>query len=220
VVTIRKNIRPHKKVERVTNNTVRMFGISGSPRIASTDFAVRKALEYAEVTYSAETRYFSCHKKELNFCIHCDYCVKKKEGCVFKDDMEEVYQSLEWADALILGTPVYQGTVSGQTKVVMDRCRALVAKNPHVLSQKAGAALAVGGDRMGGQEVALQTILEFYIINEVLPVGGGSFGANLGSTFWSKDLGAAGVEQDEEGIKTLRKTVDRIISVARVTRRV
>lgn len=198
---------------------LRLFGICGSPRLQSTDSAVRKALEYAEETYSVETRYFSCHKKELNFCIHCDYCVRKKEGCVFKDDMEEVYSSLEWADALIMGTPVYQGTVSGQMKVVMDRCRALLAKNPHVLSQKTGAALAVGGDRMGGQEVALQTILEFYVINEVLPVGGGSFGANLGMTFWSKDMGASGVERDREGLKTLHKTVDRLVSVAQAIRR-
>ncbi|MBU7013464.1 MAG: flavodoxin family protein [Theionarchaea archaeon] len=199
---------------------MRIFGICGSPRIASTDSAVRKALGYAEMTHSAEIRYFSCHKKELNFCIHCDYCVKKREGCCFKDDMEEVYASLEWADALIVGTPVYQGTVSGQMKVLMDRCRALLARNPHVLSRKVGAALAVGGDRTGGQEVALQTILEFYVINEILPVGGGSFGANLGSTFWSRDLGAAGVEQDEEGIRTLQKTVDRLVQVARVIRRV
>jgi len=50
-----------------------------------------------------------------------------------------------------------------------------------------GAAPAVGGDRMGSQEIALQSIHNFYIISEMIPVGCGLFGANLGGTFWSRD---------------------------------
>jgi len=37
-------------------------------------------------------------------------------------------------------------------------------------------------------------LVDFYLINEMVPVGGGAFGANLGATFWSKDKGAAGVK--------------------------
>ena len=194
---------------------IRLLGISGSPRIGSTDYIVREALQYAEKTYAVQTTYFSCHKKKLLFCIHCDHCVKKKKGCIFTDGMETVYTGMEWANTFIIGTPVYQGTVSGQTKVVLDRCRALVAKNPAFFRGKIGAALAVGGDRIGGQELAIQTILNFYIISEMIPVGGGSFGANLGGTFWSKDKGAEGVSQDTEGLKSLYKTVDRLIEVAK-----
>lgn len=195
--------------------SVNLCGISGSPRTASTDYVVQKALEYAENTYSCQTNYFSCHSKELNFCIHCDYCIQKKKGCVFKDDMEQVYTLMEWAHAFIIGTPVYQGTVSGQTKVIFDRCRAVVAKNPQFFKNKVGAGIAVGGDRMGGQEVALQTILNFYVINEMIAVGGGSFGANLGSTFWSKDKKVEGVRNDEEGLKTMYKTIDNLVKTAR-----
>ncbi|KYK35019.1 MAG: flavodoxin family protein [Theionarchaea archaeon] len=198
---------------------LRVFGISGSPRIGSTDYVIKSALQYVEEKYSVQTEYFSCHKKDLNFCIHCDYCVRKKEGCVFKDDMELVYKAMEWADALIIGTPVYQGTLSGQTKVLLDRCRALVAKNPSFFKNKVGAAIAVGGDRIGGQELALQAVLNFYIISEMIPVGGGSFGANLGATFWSKDKKAEGVKEDQEGLKTLYKTIDRLIRTATVVKR-
>ena len=195
-----------------------LFGICGSPRIGSTDYAVKAALQYAEENYLIQTTYFSCHKKELNFCIHCDFCVRKKQGCVFKDDMKEVYDNLEWADALIIGTPVYQGTLSGQTKVLLDRCRAVVAKDPSFFKNKVGAAIAVGGDRIGGQELAIQAIINFYIISEMIPVGGGSFGANLGGTFWSKDKGAEGVREDAVGLKSLYKTVDRLVSAASVVR--
>jgi len=193
---------------------VRLFGFSGSPRLAATDFAVREALRYAEERYPVETRYFSFHGKRVNFCIHCDYCIRTRQGCVHKDDLIEAYDGLLWADAWIIGTPVYQGTLSGQTKVMMDRCRALLARDPQAFRGKIGAAIAVGGDRVGGQEPAIQTILNFYVISEVIPVGGGSFGANLGGCLWSRDRGAEGASDDTEGLKSLHRTMDRLITAA------
>ena len=125
--------------------------------------------------------------------------------------MQDVYTGLRWADALIIGSPVYQGMVSGQTKVIMDRCRAIAAQDLYFIKNKPGMALAVGGDRIGGQEPAIQAILSFYVINFAIPVGGGSFGANLGGTFWSKDKGAEGVQEDMEGMKTMHRTVNRLM---------
>jgi multimeric flavodoxin WrbA len=95
----------------------------------------------------------------------------------------------------------------------MDRCRAILAKNPKVLSGKVGMGIAVGGDRNGGQEIGLRTIHDFYIINEMIPVGGGSFGANLGATFWSKDKGKEGIMEDEEGLRVLRKTLNKFYHI-------
>ena len=195
-----------------------IFGISGSPRQGATDYIVQESLKYLDEKYGVETRYFSARGKKLNFCIHCDFCVKNRMGCVHKDDMPEFYDGLEWADGIIFGTPVYQGNLSGQTKTMMDRCRAMVAKDPDILRNKVGAALAVGGDRVGGQEVAVQSIHHFYIISEMIPVGGGSFGANLGGTFWSKDRLAEGAAEDEEGHRSMRKTMNRMIKTLALTK--
>ena len=189
---------------------VKLFGISASPRKEATSWIVREALRYVEEEWNAETRFFSVRGKKINFCLHCDNCIKKG-SCIHDDAMKEVYSGFEWADAVLIGTPVYQGTLSGQAKVVLDRMRAFVAKNPHALRGKVGAALADGGDRTGGQELAIRSIVDFYLINEMIPVGGGSFGANLGATFWSKDKGAAGVKEDKEGLRTLHKTVNRVM---------
>lgn len=109
---------------------------------------------------------------------------------------------------------MYQGNLSAQTKTIMDRCRAVVAADPKAFHNKVGAALADGGDRMGGQEPSLQTILNFYVINEMIPVGGGSFGSNLGGTLWSKDKGAEGIDEDEEGLRSLRRTMKKLILTA------
>ncbi|MFC1495679.1 flavodoxin family protein [Thermodesulfobacteriota bacterium] len=198
----------------MSNKILKLIGISGSPRIGSTDYAVKTALSYAEERYQVETDYFSVNKKTINFCLHCDFCVRKKQGCVHKDDLTDLYPILEQADAWILGSPVYQGAISGQLKTILDRLKASVARKKAIFTEKAGAGLAVGGDRIGGQEPVLQTIIDFYIINEMIPVGGGSFGANLGMTVWSKDKKAEGAEADEEGMKTIHRTVDRLIKVA------
>jgi len=152
-----------------------------------------------------ETKYWSVKGKKINFCTHCDYC-KKGEGCVFNDNMQSLYELLEEATAYVISTPVYNGNVSGQLKTVMDRCRALFSRNHRVFRYKPVIAIAVGGDRAGGQEAAIQQIIDFYVMNGGLPISGGTFGANLGASFWSKDS-LEGVMEDEEGFRSLQKTV-------------
>ncbi|MFX1326401.1 MAG: flavodoxin family protein [Promethearchaeota archaeon] len=187
-----------------------LLGICGSPRKQGTHFAVQYALDYAADKFGFETEFWTVRNKKIMFCTHCDYCIREKQGCINKDDLQELYPIIKEAQFLIFGTPVFQGNLSGQLKTIMDRCRALVAENPHVLKNKVGAALAVGGDRNGGQEIAIRSILDFFQQNHVISVSGGAFGANLGASLWSKDLGMKGIESDEEGLRTIRKVIKRM----------
>lgn len=196
------------------HNLIYLLGISGSPREASTSFVIEEALKYATKALNVKTDYLSLKDKNINFCIHCDYCIREKKGCVYEDDMTGAYEKMEKTDAFIIGTPVYSGSVSGQLKTFFDRCRAMVARNPDVLKNKVGAGVAVGGDRLGGQELALLTIHSFYLANKIIPVSGGPFGANLGGTIWSRDLGKEGAQKDGEGLSTVYKTVDRVVELA------
>lgn len=193
--------------------SVKLLGISGSPRNKATAFAVREALTYAESLGDVGTEFVSLRGKDIEFCIHCDYCVRKKEGCVFEDDVAALYPSMEAADGWILGTPVYQGTLSGQLKAMLDRCRAIVARDIDALKDKTGVAIAVGGDRIGGQEPAIMAIHSFYLANKMIPVSGGPFGANLGGTVWSRDKGAEGAEADEVGMRGIRLTIKRMVEL-------
>ncbi len=187
-----------------------LLGICGSPRKQGTEFAVQYALNYASEKFDFDIEFWSVRKKKINFCLHCDYCIREKQGCISKDDMEGLFSILERAKFILLGTPVFQGNLSGQLKTVIDRCRALIAKNPNVFNNKIGAALAVGGDRNGGQEIAIRSILDFYQQNQIRPVSGGAFGANLGASLWTRDLGKVGVEKDEEGLRTIRKVIKKL----------
>ncbi|MCJ7794086.1 flavodoxin family protein, partial [Candidatus Bathyarchaeota archaeon] len=162
-----------------------IVGICGSPREQATDYVLKEALRMLSEK-GFETGFWTVRGKRVGFCTHCDFCLKNKE-CAFKDDMQEVYALLKDAKGIIFATPVYNGGVSAQTKTIMDRCRAAVASDKNFFRGKIGMGIALGGDRAGGQESALQQILTFYVLNGAIPVSGGFFGANLGATFWTKD---------------------------------
>jgi multimeric flavodoxin WrbA len=154
-----------------------------------------------------ETEFWTVRGKRIGFCTHCDHCLQGK-GCVIQDDVQELYGLLGKAEGLVIASPVYNGGISAQTKAVMDRTRALLAADPDALRGKVGIAVAIGGDRAGGQELAIQQILTFYTLNGVITLSGGFFGANIGATFWSKDT-MEGIKADREGFRSLRKTVRR-----------
>ena len=194
----------------ISNMVNKLVGICGSPRNQGTEFAIKYALDYASKKFGFETEFYTVRGKNIKFCVHCDYCIREKKGCMHIDNMIELYPKMEEAKFLLFGTPLFQGNVSGQLKTVMDRCRALIAKNPEVFKNKIGAALAVGGDRAGGQEIAIRTILDFFQQNHVNTISGGAFGANLGASLWTRDQGRKGVETDEEGLRSIRKVIKRM----------
>ncbi len=183
-----------------------VVGICGSPREQATEYVLKEALRMLE-EQGFETRFWTVRGKWVDYCAHCDHCLKNNE-CVVQDDVQELYALLVGAQGIIFASPVYNGGVSAQTKAVMDRMRAVVASDKNFFRGKVGMGIVVGGDRAGGQEFALMQIHTFYIIQGMIPVGGGFFGANLGATFWSRDT-LEGVKLDEEGFRSLRKTVKK-----------
>jgi multimeric flavodoxin WrbA len=183
-----------------------VVGICGSPRQQATEHVLKEALQMLEKK-GFETRFWTARGKRLGFCIHCDYCLNNKK-CALNDDMQELFALLKEADGIIFATPVYNGGISAQAKTVMDRCRAAVAADKDFFKFKIGMGIAAGGDRAGGQEAALLQIHTFYILNGVISVGGGFFGANLGATFWTKDT-LESVKKDDEGFRSMKKTVKR-----------
>ncbi len=183
-----------------------IVGICGSPRNQATEYVLEQALSMLKEK-GFETALWTVRGKWLEFCIHCDFCLTNK-NCFFQDDMEELYHLLVHAKGLIFATPVYNGGVSAQIKAVMDRTRSVVATDKNFFKGKIGMGITIGGDRAGGQELALLQIHTFFVINGMIPVGGGPFGANLGANFWSKDT-LEGVKLDEEGFRSLKKTTKR-----------
>ena len=56
----------------------------------------------------------------LKYCIGCYSCAKIGK-CVHKDGMDKIGEKLMKADVIVLSTPVYFYSMSGQLKVFIDR---------------------------------------------------------------------------------------------------
>lgn len=123
------------------------LGISGSPRKGgNTDVLVQTALRtLAEV--GAETTFIRLADEDINPCKGCLSC--KKEGvCVQKDGMQKIYELLNKARGIVVGSPVYFATVSAQTKCFVDRLIALIDEEfqPRLLPGKKAVLLFAQGD--------------------------------------------------------------------------
>lgn len=56
----------------------------------------------------------------INPCLACYGC-RKTKMCIQKDDMQDLLEKMINADVIVLATPVYFYSMSGQMKVMIDR---------------------------------------------------------------------------------------------------
>jgi multimeric flavodoxin WrbA len=89
----------------------------------NTDTLVREALRGAE-SEGASTEILYLNRLDIRPCQACRKHPAPNH-CFFFDDMQKVYEMLENADGIILGSPIYYGTVSAQTKRMIDRANCL-----------------------------------------------------------------------------------------------
>ena len=99
---------------------MKILGFIASPRKeGNTAWAVNKILEGAK-EHGAEIQSWSSCDLDIKPCKGCLACVENGK-CAIKDDMQKIYDELKHADAVVLGSPVYMGQMSGQAKVFTDR---------------------------------------------------------------------------------------------------
>ena len=99
---------------------MKVLGVVGSPRKGrNTARLVEQVLEGAR-SAGAETEAVYLGELDIKPCLACNDC-KKTGRCSQMDDMEGIYESIERARGLVLGTPVYFDHISAQTKLFIDR---------------------------------------------------------------------------------------------------
>ena len=103
----------------------KIVGIVGSYRKGRViDTAVTEILKGAE-SAGAETVKIYLTEKQIEFCNNCRSCMQqpgdKRGQCVHDDDMEEILQQIDEADAYVLGSPVNFGTMTAIMKRFMER---------------------------------------------------------------------------------------------------
>ena len=104
---------------------MKVIAINGSPRKKwNTATLLQQSLEGAG-TRGAETELLHLYDIDFKGCISCFAC-KTIDGssygrCAFKDSLTPILQEIEKADVLILGSPIYFGTVTGEMRSFMER---------------------------------------------------------------------------------------------------
>ena len=94
----------------------------GSPRKRSNSSFLAKKLGEIVHKKGIEVETFLLHEMDIRMCIGCEVCHgEKNTGCILRDQMQEIYPSLQSADAILLAFPIYYYSINGQMKVVIER---------------------------------------------------------------------------------------------------
>ena len=171
-----------------------VLAISGSPRRGgNTDTLLNATLEVIE-SHGIGTELVSLAGTTINPCTACMGC----EGtgrCVLEDDFDAIYRKMIDAEGIIVGSPVYFGSATGEITAFLDRAGYVARKNGNLFARKIGGPIVVA--RRIGQNFTLAQLLMWYMINGfVVP----------GSSYWTIAFGQkkGDVVADTEGMATIR----------------
>lgn len=94
--------------------------ISSSPRHNSNSYLLCKEFERGALEARHSVELVRLADKKINYCIGC-YACSKLGHCFQNDDMNELALKMQEADVIVLASPVYFYSMSGQLKVFIDR---------------------------------------------------------------------------------------------------
>jgi multimeric flavodoxin WrbA len=195
-----------------------ILGIAGSPRHGATEYCIKEAPMAAKEESTGgvhiETEMISLARKKISFCIHCDRCLREKSLCHLKDDMQEFYPLIIKAQGFVIASPVYNMNVSAQLQAFFNRWRPIYHLNPEGVRGKVGGAIAIGGTRNGGQEMAVSAIVHHYLTRGMIVVGPEP-GYYSGGMVWSQDRKEEGCLGDQRGMDSVRQVGRRVAEVAK-----
>jgi multimeric flavodoxin WrbA len=104
---------------------MKVMAFNGSPRKKwNTASLLKKAMEGA-ASQGADTRLVHLYDLRFKGCISCFAC-KTRGGksygtCAVQDDLTTIYAEIKKADAVILGSPIYFGDVTGELRSFLER---------------------------------------------------------------------------------------------------
>ncbi len=104
---------------------MKIMAVNGSPRKTwNTATLLKKALKGA-ASRGAATELVHLYDLKFTGCTSCFAC-KTRGGksygrCAVKDDLKPIFKKIEAADGLILGSPIYFGSVSGEMRSFLER---------------------------------------------------------------------------------------------------
>ena len=128
---------------------MKILVFNGSPRPHGNTAAMVEAFAEGARENGHQVDVVNVCQKKIAGCMACEYCHQKDSGherqCIQKDDMQEVYPLLDAAEMIVLASPVYYHSFSGQLQCAINRIYAL--DKPKYL-KKAALILPSGSDHV------------------------------------------------------------------------
>jgi len=159
---------------------MRVLGIAGSPRKGgNTRILLEEALAGAE-SAGGEVEEVVLNDLDFSACQECGGCDETGE-CIQDDDMQALYQKLMDADRFILASPIFFGSLSAQTKMMIDRCQCLwvakyILKKPMPdKSGRKGIFICVGGMKREDFFESAKKLVKIFFANLNISYVGGLF---------------------------------------------
>ncbi len=127
--------------------------LNGSPRAkGNTTELIDAFTEGAKAAGHSVTR-FDLQKMNIHPCLGC--CGGGKDissPCVQKDDMNLIYPAYREADVIVLASPLYYRTISGQLKCTFDRLFAVAECSSDYANPVKECALLMAAEGNGFEE--------------------------------------------------------------------
>ncbi len=174
--------------------------LNGSPRQDGNTATILNEIAGQLKKNGIESEIFNIGSAPVRGCIACGQCHAQGLGkCVFDDDVcNTLIAAMSECDALIVGSPVYYGTPSGQVLSVLQR---MAYSAGAVMQGKPASAFTVC--RRGGASAAFQTLqMPFQMLN--MPI--------VTSQYWNIAYGSGKgeVAEDAEGLQTARTLAENM----------
>lgn len=172
--------------------------LNGSPRGKMCTYTALSVIADRLNEAGAEAEFFHIGAKPVAGCIGCGKC-KKTGKCFLDNGVNEFVEKMKQCDALIVGSPVYYASASGQVSSFLDRAFCVGGA---CFAGKPGAAVV--SCRRGGAATAFDQLNKYFSISN-MPI--------VTSNYWNQVHGNTPEEvlQDEEGIQTMRTLTDNML---------
>lgn len=96
--------------------------LNGSPRADGGTKAMVDAFATAAEEAGHDVAVFDVANLSIAGCRACEWCHTQGDGrCVIRDDMDPIYEAWDEADMIVLASPVYYGSFSGQLHCALHR---------------------------------------------------------------------------------------------------
>ncbi len=147
---------------------MRYLAIMGSFRKGkNTDQAIDAFLKGVEKN-GHQIEKFYLKDMDIKNCTGCDNC-SRTGFCVFKDDMNIIYDRLDNTDVVVVGAPIYFNSINALTKTMVDRSQRYwgikygYGRDKIEIPKKIGMFIGVGGaNYMYDQFLAGQLVMDMF----------------------------------------------------------